>query len=85
MKKFNVISFVFLCAFLLLFRFMASGASFGSFGKVAIILMFIFPILGVVTAIKGEGLMKWVLVTLNGVVFCIIAYAVILGLGMGKA
>lgn len=85
MKKFNVISFVFLSVFLLLFHLMSSGAISGMVATVAIILMLILPIIGVVMAIKGEGLMKWVLVTLNGVVFCIIAYAVIYGFVGGNA
>lgn len=64
---------------------MASDVSFGSFGKVAMIAMFLFPLIGIGTAIKGEGWSKWVLVTLNGVVFCIIAYAFFLGQVMGEA
>lgn len=85
MRKYNIISFVFLCGFLLLFRLMINGVSFGSFGKVAMIAMIVFPLIGVGTAFKGDGWSKWVLVALNGVVFGIIAYALILGHGMSEA
>lgn len=78
MKRYNIISFVFLSGFLLIFQLMANGVSLGAFEKIALGSMVVFPLAGVVTGLKGEGWGKWVLVTLNAVVLAIILYAFLL-------
>lgn len=75
MKRYNIISFIFMCVFLLLFNLMASGVTFGSFDKIAIVSMILFPLVGVGVAFKGEGWIKWILVTLHTVVLAILVFA----------
>lgn len=85
MKKYNVISFVILATFLLLFNLIVGGLSLGGIEQVIHFVMIILALLGLVTALKGEGWIKWILVTLNAVLFIIISYATIASLFLDKA
>ncbi|WP_186580232.1 hypothetical protein [Aquibacillus kalidii] len=86
MKNYNVLSTICLGIFIVLFSLMINGFSFESLGKIAIISMFLFPLLGAIFAIKGKkGVSKWVLLLLNVIALIIIGYLLLLGFGMGEA
>ncbi|MBP1950877.1 hypothetical protein [Virgibacillus litoralis] len=86
MKNYNVLSTICLGVFIILFSMMINGFSFGSLGKIAIISMFLFPLLGVIFGIKGKkGVGKWLLSLLNVIALITIGYLLLLGFGMGEA
>lgn len=65
---------------------MINGFSFGSLGKIAIISMFLFPLLGAIFGINGKkGVSKWLLSLLNIIALIIIGFLLLLGFGMGEA
>lgn len=85
MKNYNVLSTICLGIFIVLFSLMFNGVSFGSLGKIAIISMLLFPLLGAIFGIKGrKGFVKWILVILNIIAFITIGYIVLLS-GMGES
>jgi hypothetical protein len=84
--NFNIISFICFLVFGILFSLMVNGISFGSAGKIAIISMFLFPLLGALFGVKGKkGAAKWVLTILNVAVLLFITYILLLGFGIGEA
>ncbi|MBT2644333.1 hypothetical protein J7I80_18985 [Bacillus sp. ISL-41] len=85
MKNYNVFSTICLGAFIILFSLIINGVSFGSLGKIAIISMFLFPLLGAVFGMKGKkGIGKWLLIILNILALITIGYLLLLS-GMGEA
>ncbi|MFB4166905.1 hypothetical protein [Virgibacillus sp. JSM 102003] len=65
---------------------MINGFTFGSLGKIAIISMFLFPLLGVILGVKGKnGVGKWLLSLLNVIALITIGYLLLLGFGMGES
>ena len=86
MKNYNVLSTICLGIFIILFSLMINGFSFGSLGKIAIISMFLFPLLGAIFGINGKkGVSKWLLSLLNIIALIIIGFLLLLGFGMGEA
>jgi ABC-type dipeptide/oligopeptide/nickel transport system permease component len=60
------------------------GYSFSSLGEIAIISMFLFPLLGAILGIKSKrGVGKWLLTLLNVIALIIIGYLLLLS-GMGE-
>ena len=83
MNKFSVLSLASLVIFIVLYYVMMSGVSFGIFGKAFIFTMFLLPILGFLSGLKAKnGLMKWILIILNFVVFCMVVYISLLAYGI---
>lgn len=64
---------------------MINGVSFGLFGKIAIVSMILFPLIGVIFGVKGKtGVGKWLLTILNFIALMTIGYILLLT-GMGEA
>ncbi|MFC7061709.1 hypothetical protein [Halobacillus seohaensis] len=82
-KKFNIYSLVSLVIFVALFTLMVSGFGYWGFGRVATIFMLLFPLIGVVLAFKGKNLSKWLLILFNLLAFLMMAYILLLALGIG--
>ena len=85
-KKYNVISSICLGIYILLFFLMFNGVSFGASGRIALISMCSFSLLGAFFGLKGKtGFGKWLLTILNVLAFITIAYLAVLGLSIGEA
>lgn len=85
MKNYSILSTICLGIFIILFSMMINGFSFGPLGKMAIILMFLFPLSGAILGIKGKkGVSKWLLTILNVIALITIAYILLLS-RMGEA
>lgn len=85
LKNYHLLSTICLGIFVILFSLMFNGVSFGSLGRIAIISMFVFPLLGAILGTKGKkGVSKWLLTMLNVVALIIIGYILLLS-GMGEA
>ena len=85
MTKYNVFSAICLGIYIILFALVMNVVSFGSLGRIIIISMFIFPLLGAIFGIKGKkGIGKWLLITLNVIALITIGY-LLLPSGMGEA
>ncbi|MDQ0231999.1 hypothetical protein [Metabacillus malikii] len=85
MKNYNILSAICLGIFIILFSMMINGFSFGSLGKMAIISMILFPLLGAILGIKGKkGVNKWLLTIINFIALITIGYILLLS-GMGEA
>ena len=85
MVKYNVFSAICLGIYIILFALIMNVVSFGSLGRIIIISMFIFPLLGAIIGIKGKkGIGKWLLILLNVIAFITMAYLLLLS-RMGEA
>jgi len=83
--KYNVFSAICLGIFIILFALVMKVVSFGSLGRIIIISMFIFPLLGAIIGIKGKkGIGKWLLILLNVIAFITMGYLLLLS-RMGEA
>lgn len=68
-----------------MFFIVFSGVSLGTFGRVYIILMFVFPLLGFILGLKvKKGLLKWLLIILNIISICVIGYILLLGYAIAE-
>ncbi|WP_062047356.1 hypothetical protein [Bacillus sp. JCM 19034] len=86
MNKYNAISSLCLGIFVILFFMMINDVSSGSLGRIAIISMCLFPLLGAIVGLKAKNSFgKWIIIILNLLAFITIAYLLLLGFGMGGA
>lgn len=68
-----------------MFFTMFSGVALGEFGRLYIISMFLFPLLGTVLGFNAKkGLLKWLLIILNIIAICIIGYILLLAYGIAE-
>ncbi|WP_226671114.1 hypothetical protein [Metabacillus litoralis] len=85
MKYYSVLSIICLGIYSLLFSLMVNGVSFGFFGKLTIISMCLFPLVGIFYALKSrKRFSKWILIILNTLAFFTIIYLLVLGFGIGE-
>ena len=83
MNKYSVMSFVSLVIFVILYRILMSGVSFGAFGKAFVVIMFLLPLLGILSGSKAKkGWMKWILLMLHSFLFCMVVYISLLAYGI---
>ena len=86
MNKYSVLSLTTLVIFVVMFYTLWSGVSLGALGKPYILSMFLFPLLGAFSGFKAKkGLLKWLLILLNIIAFCIIGYIILLAYGIAES
>ncbi|MGG5791481.1 hypothetical protein [Bacillus cereus] len=85
MNKYTVFSFATLVIFIVLFYTIWSGVSLGTLGKILIISMFLFLLLGTFLGLKAKkDLIKWILIILNIIAVCIIGYILLLAYSIAE-
>ncbi|WP_173917383.1 hypothetical protein [Halobacillus sp. Marseille-Q1614] len=82
-KKFNMISLVLFAIFIVMFTLMVTGFSYWGLGKIAFVLMLVFPLSGGLIAFKGTGFLKWLLILLNFFAFLLMVYILLAAIGIG--
>ncbi len=69
-----------------MFLTMLSGVSLGALGKLFILSMFLFPLVGIFSGFKAKkGLLKWLLIILNSIAICIMGYLFFLAYGISES
>ncbi|PWA07816.1 hypothetical protein DCC39_16090 [Pueribacillus theae] len=70
MYKYNVISFIFLISYVLIYCIRGPSLwLYGFFGKLEVVLLILLPLFGTAFAFKSKGWSKWVLIILNLIAF----------------
>ncbi|WP_082235155.1 hypothetical protein [Halobacillus massiliensis] len=82
-KKFNIISLVLFVIFLIMFSLMVAGFNYWGIGRVAVILMILFPLAAGLIAFKGTGFLKWLFIILNFGAFLVMVYIMLIAVGIG--
>lgn len=86
MNKFSVFSLASLLIFISLFVLMFSGVPLGGTGRIVLISLYLFPLLGIIFGSKGrKGFMKWLLIIANIIAFCAIGYLGILAISISES